>query len=77
MERIDYQNIVISVLVNQAQISHFKMITEIQKVKVLPKLTKLFFGPDLNIEDFFTLFNDISFPNLKELAVRLTLPGDI
>lgn len=49
MERIDYQNIVINVLVNQAQVSYFKMMTGIQKVKVLPKLTKLYFGPELNI----------------------------
>jgi len=50
---------------------------ETQKIKVFPKLRRLLFFPELNIEDFFTLFNASSFPNLKELSVKLTIPGDI
>jgi len=76
-ERVNYQNIEINVFINQAQISFFKLLVETQKVKVFPKLRRLYFTPELNIEDFFTLFNASSFPNLKELSVKLTIPGDI
>lgn len=48
-----------------------------QQIKVFPKLTQLQFAPDVNVEDFFTLFTADNFPNLKTLALQLTVPGDV
>ena len=51
--------------------------TDNQQIKVFPKLTQLYFAPDMNVEDFFTLFTADNFPNLKTLALLLTVPGDV